>query len=122
MAKLYNLGFSTKNRSGGRHVFFLSHAVKVFDHVTWTQRSLEINRKKYVSRFERVICEYTTSCPVDQRSYFTFFCETGLSYSNDFCITEMCTVLFHMSVESCIHRSLNFALKVHQIDAFNFNI
>ena len=27
-----------------------------------------------------------------------------------------------MSVESCIHKSLNFALKVHQIDAFNFNI
>ena len=31
------------------------------------------------------------------------------------------TVLFHMGVEKCIHRSLNFALKVHQIDAFNFN-
>ena len=27
-----------------------------------------------------------------------------------------------MSVESCIHKSLNFALKVHQIDAFNFNL
>ena len=27
-----------------------------------------------------------------------------------------------MSVESCIHKSLNVALKVHQIDAFNFNL
>ena len=32
------------------------------------------------------------------------------------------TVLFHMGVERCIHRSLHVALKVHQIDAFNFNI
>ena len=32
------------------------------------------------------------------------------------------TVLFHMGVERCIHRSLHFAIKVHQIDAFNFNI
>ena len=32
------------------------------------------------------------------------------------------TVLFHMGVEQGIHRSLHFALKVHQIDAFNFNI
>ena len=32
------------------------------------------------------------------------------------------TVLFEMGVERCIYRSLNFALKVHQIDAFNFNI
>jgi len=32
------------------------------------------------------------------------------------------TVLFYMGVERCIHRSHNFALKVHQIDAFNFNI
>ena len=27
-----------------------------------------------------------------------------------------------MSVERCIHTSLNVALKVHQIDAFNFNL
>ena len=27
------------------------------------------------------------------------------------------TVLFHMGVERCIHRSLNVALKLHQIDA-----
>ena len=27
-----------------------------------------------------------------------------------------------MSVENCIHKSLNVALKVHQIDAFNFNL
>ena len=32
------------------------------------------------------------------------------------------TVLFQMGVERCIHRYLHFALKVHQIDAFNFNI
>ena len=42
------------------------------------------------------------------------------SYSKDVWIIEI--QFCFMSVESCTHKSLYLVLKVHQIDAFNFNI
>ena len=65
-------------------MFLVLSRQKVDSHVTWTQ-AIEKNRtKKFVdiSQYKRCYYETTTRYSVNQHSYYTFSCETGLEMSS----------------------------------------